>query len=76
MVNSKYAAISIGAMLMSQVYAGGPSSGGHYNPAVTLGAFARLALGGGKAARLTAAKAAVYVLVQLAAGLSAGGPAG
>lgn len=33
---SGLAPISIGAMLMANVYAGGEVSGGHYNPAVTI----------------------------------------
>mmetsp|Transcript_37989 Transcript_37989/g.80768 ORF Transcript_37989/g.80768 Transcript_37989/m.80768 type:complete len:490 (-) Transcript_37989:104-1573(-) len=35
------APLSIGSMLMVVVYAGGEISGGHYNPAVTLGVFLR-----------------------------------
>jgi aquaporin Z len=35
------AAIAIGSVLMVMVYMGGPISGAHYNPAVTLGAFMR-----------------------------------
>lgn len=38
------APLAIGAVLMVMVYAGGHISGGHYNPAVTLGAFLRGAL--------------------------------
>ena len=33
--------LAIGAMLMVMVYAGGPISGGHYNPAVTLAVWLR-----------------------------------
>ncbi|MGH3769985.1 MAG: MIP/aquaporin family protein [Pseudonocardiaceae bacterium] len=36
--------LAIGAVLMVMVYAGGHISGGHYNPAVTLGVFLRGAL--------------------------------
>jgi hypothetical protein len=32
---------AIGAVLMAMIYAGGPVSGAHYNPAVTLGVFLR-----------------------------------
>ena len=35
------APLAIGAILMVMVYAGGPVSGGHYNPAVTLAAWLR-----------------------------------
>lgn len=35
------APMAIGAMLMVMVYAGGPISGGHYNPAVTLAVWLR-----------------------------------
>ena len=35
------APMAIGAMLMVMVYAGGPISGGHYNPAVTLAVWMR-----------------------------------
>lgn len=38
------APFAIGVVLMVMVYAGGHISGGHYNPAVTLGAFLRGAL--------------------------------
>jgi aquaporin Z len=33
------AALAIGSVLMVMVYAGGPISGGHFNPSVTLGAW-------------------------------------
>lgn len=44
--NVALAPLAIGAVLMVMVYAGGHISGGHYNPAVTLGAFLRGALPG------------------------------
>ncbi|MCE9620617.1 MAG: aquaporin [Planctomycetes bacterium] len=39
--STKFAPIAIGATLMVMVYAGGAISGGHYNPAVTLGVWMR-----------------------------------
>jgi aquaporin Z len=41
---STAAPLAIGAALMIMVYAGGPISGGHYNPAVSLAALLRKAL--------------------------------
>lgn len=41
---SPAAPLAIGASLMIMVYAGGPISGGHYNPAVSLAAMMRKAL--------------------------------
>ena len=39
--NAALAPLAIGSALMIMVYAGGHVSGGHYNPAVTLGVFLR-----------------------------------
>ena len=36
---------------MVNVYAGGPTSGGHYNPAVTLAVYLRTTTFGGQAVR-------------------------
>lgn len=44
MQGSQFAPLAIGASLMIMVYAGGHISGGHYNPAVSLGAMLRGAL--------------------------------
>src|ERR1051325_8006615 len=54
------AALAIGAALMVMVYAGGHISGGHYNPAVTLGV---LILG-----KLKPADAVPYWIAQFAGG--------
>jgi len=56
---------------MSQVYAGGPTSGGHYNPAVTVGAFVRFRMDNDKAS-LPAVRVAGYIVIQSAAALIAG----
>ncbi|MDR0535408.1 MAG: aquaporin family protein [Puniceicoccales bacterium] len=50
--------LAIGSVLMVMIYAGGHISGGHYNPAVTVGVLIR----GG----IRAADAGAYVLAQLA----------
>ena len=60
---SSLAPLAIGAVLMVMVYAGGHISGGHYNPAVTLGALVRGRIGAGDAIG--------YWVTQLVAGLLA-----
>ena len=57
------APLAIGAALMVMVYAGGHISGGHYNPAVTLGVFIR--------GKLKAADVIPYILAQLLAAAAA-----
>ena len=52
------APLAIGAALMVMVYAGGHISGGHYNPAVTLGVLIR--------GKVSAADVVPYILAQLA----------
>jgi aquaporin Z len=52
------APLAIGAALMVMVYAGGHISGGHFNPAVTLGVLIR--------GKVSAADAVPYILAQLA----------
>jgi aquaporin Z len=59
------APLAIGAALMVMVYAGGHFSGGHYNPAVTLGVTLR-----GKA---TWAEAGPYMVAQVLGALAAAG---
>ena len=51
--------IAIGAALFVAVLVGGPISGGHFNPAVTLWAYL--------SRKITSDKAGLYVLAQLAA---------
>lgn len=60
-----FPALAIGSALMIMVYAGGHISGGHYNPAVTLGVFIR-----GKATRTDVF---AYWGAQVAGGLAAAG---
>ena len=55
------APLAIGAALMVMIFAGGHISGGHYNPAVTLGVLLR--------GRLSVADAIPYIFSQLAARL-------
>ena len=57
--------IAIGSILMAMVYMGGPVSGAHYNPAVTLGVFLRKKISGGEAAQ--------YMAVQLLGAIAASG---
>lgn len=57
------APLAIGCTLMVMVYAGGAISGGHYNPAVTLGVWMR--------GKCEAKDAAVYMVVQIIAGIVA-----
>jgi aquaporin Z len=52
------APLAIGAALMVMVYAGGHISGGHYNPAVTLGVLIR--------GKVNAADIVPYIIAQLA----------
>lgn len=62
--NTALAPISIGAMLMVMIFATGKVSGGHFNPAVTLGVYAR--------GNITGDCACAYAMTQLLAGLVAG----
>src|SRR5512135_1988193 len=57
------APLAIGTVLMVMVYAGGHISGGHYNPAVTLGVWMR-----GKCA---AKDVPFYMVAQVLGGLAA-----
>jgi len=57
------APLAIGAALMVMVYAGGHISGGHYNPAVTLGVLIR--------GKVTLADALPYIISQLLAAVAA-----
>lgn len=55
--------LAVGAVLMVMVYAGGHISGGHYNPAVTLGVLIR--------GRVKAVDVLPYMIAQVIAGLLA-----
>ncbi len=55
-----FAPLAIGSVLMVMIYAGGHISGGHFNPAVTLGVFLRGKIG--------AADIPGYMIAQLAGG--------
>src|ERR1700754_167519 len=55
------APLAIGAVLMVMIYAGGHISGGHYNPAVTMGALVRRRIGPGEAVG--------YWIAQIVAGV-------
>jgi len=57
------APLAIGSALMVMVYAGGHVSGGHYNPAVTLGVFLR--------GRCPAADVLPYMIAQVLGALAA-----
>ncbi len=57
------APVAIGAMLMVMVYAGGPISGGHYNPAVTLAVWLR--------GKCPTKDVPAYVVAQVAGALAA-----
>ncbi len=59
------AALAIGSALMVMIYAGGHFSGGHYNPAVTLGVTLR--------GKLPVAEAGPYMVAQVVGGLVAAG---
>ena len=58
-----FAPIAIGSMLMVMVFAGGHISGGHFNPAVTLGVFLR--------GKIPASDVLPYMVAQVAAGIVA-----
>jgi aquaporin Z len=60
---SPFAPLAIGSALMIMVYMGGHISGGHYNPAVSLGVMLR--------GKLSATDFAGYVVVQLAGAILA-----
>lgn len=59
-----YAPFAIGLMLMAMVYMGGPISGAHYNPAVTIAVWLRK--------KITTGEALPYMAVQLLAAVIAG----
>jgi aquaporin Z len=59
------APLAIGSILMVMIYAGGHVSGGHYNPAVTLGVFLR--------GRCSAADVVPYIAAQVLGAVAAAG---
>jgi aquaporin Z len=63
-ISGTLAPLAIGATLMVMIYAGGHISGGHFNPAVTLGALVRGRIGGGDAV--------AYWVVQVVGGILGG----
>lgn len=58
-----FAPIAIGSILMVMIFAGGHISGGHYNPAVTLGVFMR--------GKMPASDVLPYMVAQILAGVVA-----
>ena len=67
------APLAIGAILMVMVYAGGPISGAHYNPAVTLAVWMRGKCQAKEALEYVGAQAAGAVLAALLVGFLKGG---
>jgi aquaporin Z len=63
-ISGTLAPLAIGATLMVMIYAGGHISGGHFNPAVTLGALVR--------GRIGAGDAVAYWVVQVVGGILGG----
>ena len=63
LAQSPFAPLAIGASLMIMVYMGGHVSGGHYNPAVSLGVFLR--------GKLDGKDLVAYWMVQLAGAIAA-----
>src|SRR5476651_865136 len=61
------APIAIGGVLMVMIFAGGHISGGHFNPAVTIGVAVR--------GRLPSHEIPSYILAQLVGAVLAGGAA-
>lgn len=59
------APVAIGVILMTMVYMGGPISGGHYNPAVSTGAFLT--------GNLPAKDFGPYMIAQIVGGVAAAG---
>jgi len=71
--------VSVGAMLMTQVFTGGATSGANYNPSVSLGLLVRMYTGGvGPACQkmrdtFNWVLCSYYIAIQITAGFAAGG---
>lgn len=70
---SSLAPLAIGSILMSQVYAGGATSGAHYNPAVTVAVSLRRALAAWETKLLVPPLVGLcYIIVQCAGAVGGG----
>lgn len=68
------APIAIGTVLIAMVYMGGPISGGHYNPAITLAVWLRGKIGLGQTIRYAFSQVLAGGLAAVLAGFLKGNP--
>lgn len=68
------APLAIGMVLVAMVYMGGPISGAHYNPAVTLAVWMRGKIGAGMAVRFAVSQVLAGILAALLTGYLKGSP--
>lgn len=68
------APVAIGTVLVAMLYMGGPISGGHYNPAVSLAVWLRGKLGPGQTARYVISQVLAGGLAAVLAGFLKGNP--